>query len=131
MISASKFGPASFLFLAILVISMTGCSSESVSPVDNPNDSEVKEFGVIAKNWEFDPDTITVNKGDSVRLSVRSVDVRHGIAIPAFRVNSVLEPGSVSEIKFVADKTGTFEFSCSVQCGSGHGDMKGLLIVNE
>ena len=120
------------LFLGLLVVAIAaGCAS----PFDQPDpvvpDAEVRQFTVVARNWEFNPDTITVDRGDTVRLSVESIDVRHGIAIPAFRVNKVLEPGSKVEIEFVADRAGTFEFSCSVQCGSGHGDMKGLLVVNE
>jgi len=33
-------------------------------------------------------------------------------------------------VEFVADEKGSFEFSCSVYCGEGHGSMDGKLIVN-
>lgn len=97
--------------------------------VEAPRASEVKTFTMTAKQWEFSPDTITVNKGDTVVLSVRSIDVAHGFALPEFGVNERLEPGKVVEVEFVADKTGTFSFFCSVVCGAGHGDMKGTLVV--
>jgi cytochrome c oxidase subunit 2 len=90
---------------------------------------EVKTFDITAKQWQFVPDTITVNKGDRVVLSIRSVDVTHGISIPDFGVNERLEPGKVTEVEFVADKTGTFSFVCSVFCGAGHSNMRGTLIV--
>lgn len=34
--------------------------------------NEVKEFNVIAKNWGFDPSTITVNKGDKIILMLKA-----------------------------------------------------------
>lgn len=89
----------------------------------------VREFSITAKQWEFVPDAIAVKKGDTVRLSVKSVDVSHGMAIPDFGVNEVLQPGKTVNIEFVADKAGVFSFFCSVQCGSGHTGMRGSLVV--
>ena len=90
---------------------------------------EVKEFTMTAKQWEFIPGTITVNKGDTVKLTITSTDVAHGFNLPEFEVSERLDVGTPVEVEFVADKTGTFTFSCSVPCGSGHGGMKGTLIV--
>jgi heme/copper-type cytochrome/quinol oxidase subunit 2 len=33
-------------------------------------------------------------------------------------------------VEFVADKPGAFSFACAEYCGSGHGRMKGRLVVN-
>src|SRR6185295_15264566 len=89
----------------------------------------VKEFTVTAKDWEFAPAVITVNKGDTVRLKATSLDKTHGLAIPDFNVNARLEPGKTQTVEFVADKAGTFSYVCSVFCGEGHSRMKGTLIV--
>ena len=91
--------------------------------------SNVKSFSITAKNWDFVPNTITVNKGDKVKLSLTSVDVEHGFKLPDFGVKVDLAPGKTEVVEFVADKVGTFSFSCSVFCGSGHREMKGTLIV--
>jgi cytochrome c oxidase subunit 2 len=91
--------------------------------------AQVRTFNITAKQWDFSPSTITVSQGDTVRLNVTSTDVAHGIAISAFGVNERLEPGKTTAIEFIADKKGTFTFFCSVFCGSGHGSMKGTLIV--
>jgi cytochrome c oxidase subunit II len=99
-------------------------------PPDEPVSSEVKEFTMTAKQWDFEPSTITVNQGDTVKLSIESVDVAHGFAISAFGVNERLEPGETTNVEFVADESGTFTFFCSVQCGAGHPNMRGQLIVN-
>jgi|SRR3989338_102840 len=90
---------------------------------------EVKEFTMTAKRWEFEPEVIRVNEGDTVRLFIKSIDVAHGFAVPDFGVNERLNPGQTVKVEFVADKTGIFTFFCSVQCGSGHSSMNGQLIV--
>ena len=92
-------------------------------------ETNVKEFDVVASQWKFSPNTIEVNEGDSVVLNVRSVDVAHGIAIPGFGINEYLSPGQTVRMEFIADRKGTFTFSCSVSCGVGHSGMVGKLIV--
>jgi|GEM_PF-909755 cytochrome c oxidase subunit 2 len=96
-----------------------------------PSSSETKEFMITAEQFKFTPKTITVTKGDKVKLTVTSLDVSHGLKIPEFDVNVQVEKDETKSVEFVADKAGTFTFSCSVVCGSGHGDMQGTLIVNE
>jgi len=99
---------------------------------DEPSDdvASVKRFSVIAKRWDFSPSTIEVDEGDTVIMNIESVDVSHGFVISAFGVSEFLSPGNTVSIEFVADKAGSFPFFCNVQCGSGHGSMRGTLIVN-
>ena len=97
--------------------------------VEEP-ESGVKEFRIIARQWEYIPETIEVNQGDRVRLVITSVDVTHGYAIPSYGINKRLVPGRETIIEFTADKKGTFTPYCTVQCGAGHSTMRGTLIVN-
>ena len=90
---------------------------------------EVKEFKMTAKQFQFEPATIEVSKGDKVKLVVTSVDVPHGFSIPEYGINQRLDPGKPVTIEFKADKEGTFTAFCSVFCGSGHSSMKGKIIV--
>src|SRR3989344_4884870 len=92
-------------------------------------DTGVKEFTITAKQFQFEPATIEVNKGDRVKLVITSMDVPHGFKIAEYGINERLEPGKPVTIEFVADKEGTFTTFCSVACGAGHGSMKGQLIV--
>ena len=89
----------------------------------------VKDFTITARQWQFDPSTITVQQGDMVKLSIQSMDVTHGFSLSAFGINEQLSPGKTVNIEFVADKKGTFPFACSVVCGSGHTGMRGTLVV--
>ena len=92
-------------------------------------DSKIKEFDMTARQWAFEPSTIMVKEGDTVRLNIKNEDVAHGFAIFEFNVNERLPPGKTTTIEFTADKKGEYTFFCSVQCGKGHGGMKGKLIV--
>lgn len=92
-------------------------------------ESTIKEFDMIAKKWDFEPDTITVNEGDTVILHITSIDVTHGFGLSAFGINKDLREGETINIEFVADQKGTFTFRCTVSCGSGHSGMNGQLIV--
>ncbi len=96
-----------------------------------PAAAQIREITLTAKKWEFEPSTIEVNKGDRVVLTITSEDVKHGFAIDDFGVAITLEPGKTITTEFIADKTGTFDFYCSVYCGSGHGGMVGKLVVKE
>ena len=122
---------AAFFTIFYLVQDDDNISGEVVGDIGPQalSSGEVKEFTIIASQWKFDPNSITVNKGDTVRLKIISTDVAHGIAIPDYRINEYLSPGQTVNIEFTADRKGTFIFACSVSCGVGHTGMKGKLIV--
>lgn len=86
-------------------------------------------ISMIAKQWAFEPGKIVVKQGDTVVLEVTSTDVDHGFLLPGYGINLELKPGQTKTVTFLANKKGTFTFSCNVFCGSGHGSMKGSLVV--
>ena len=86
---------------------------------------------VTAKRFGFEPPTIEVTEGESVRLLVKSADGVHGFQIKKLRVNSLIPRGGKPvTIDFVAATPGTYEILCSEECGDGHESMKGSLVVN-
>lgn len=108
----------------------------SPSEASEPTVTQTREITMTAKNWQFDPSTIEVNKGDHVVLTITSVDVTHGFALPDFDINVNLAPGKTVTVEFDADTAGTFDFFCSVFCGRGddghgHKTMRGKLVVKE
>ena len=96
-----------------------------------PATSGVHEIKMTAKKYQFDPNTITVKKGEKVRLVITALDRDHGFKLDAYDINQKLKKGDPATIEFTADKAGTFPFQCSDFCGLGHGKMKGKLIVEE
>src|SRR4051812_29641045 len=84
---------------------------------------------VTARKFEFSPSVIELKVGVPVILEFRSADRRHGFALPDLHVDEQIEAGEVKRIRIVPDKPGTFEFHCSVFCGSGHEEMSGQVVV--
>jgi heme/copper-type cytochrome/quinol oxidase subunit 2 len=98
--------------------------------VGGPDVEMVKTIDVVASRFQFEPATISVVQGDTVRLRLRSADRTHSFAIRAFRVKALIpKAGEAVTVEFVADQAGTFDFTCAEYCGTGHAGMKGRLVV--
>jgi cytochrome c oxidase subunit II len=125
MISKRNIG--SILLVSIIALSL----AVAIRAADDATSGPVHEFKMTASSYDFDPDVITVKKGEKVRLIITATDRRHGIKIDGYDIDQVLAPGDPTTIEFAADKSGEFEFKCSVYCGFGHRKMKGKLVVEE
>src|SRR5260370_35072281 len=91
--------------------------------------NEVHEIKVTAKKYEFDPNPITVKKGEHVRLLITALDHDHGFKIEEFNINQLIKKGTTAKIDLTPEKTGTFNFHCSHFCGMGHCKMHGELLL--
>ena len=79
---------------------------------------------MTAQRFAFEPNEITVKKGEPVVLVIKSKDVIHGLVIEDLGVRTTeLKKGEATELKFDPETTGTFEGKCAHFCGKGHGSM--------
>lgn len=147
-----KFGGVAFLIFFIPVLLLSGCNVQDESFVKAQKIIEynehkyddlevsgelvdgVREIHVKAYQFFFTPDKIVVNKGERVRLIISAEDIPHGFEIEGFAIedydiDTIIRPGFPLTLEFTADKTGVWEFICSIYCGFGHSTMKGLFIV--
>lgn len=85
--------------------------------------SNSRRIEVTSKRFAFEPAEITIQKGEAVDLVLKSDDVQHGVRIRELNIDLRVAKGKPAEVKFTADKVGTFVGHCSVFCGSGHGKM--------
>ena len=91
--------------------------------------SSVKEFTVVGDNFSFAPSTMKVKKGDTVKITFKNNKGFHDFRIDEFNVATKQMGGGKQEtVQFVATKTGSFEYYCSVGEHRAMG-MKGTLIV--
>ena len=97
----------------------------TVPPVVQKTDT----FLVTAQNFSFSLKEMRVKKGDKVRITLTNTEGSHDLVIDAFNVNTGrLAAGETKTVEFIASKTGTFEYYCSVGEHRNMG-MKGNLIV--
>lgn len=91
--------------------------------------SAVKEFTVTGSNYSFDPKTMSVVKGETVKIIFKNADGTHDLVIDEFNVHTKrIRAGEEDSVQFIADKAGTFEYYCSVGNHRAMG-MKGTLTV--
>ncbi|MFH1404292.1 MAG: plastocyanin/azurin family copper-binding protein [Candidatus Altiarchaeota archaeon] len=117
---------------------MTGKDESGMTQKDDEtmmqNDGDAKAFSLSGVNFKFLMDgvenpEIRVKRGDRVRIEFTSTQGLHDWVVDEFnaRTERLQAPGSAS-IEFTADKTGTFEYYCSVGQHRQMG-MKGNLVV--
>lgn len=91
--------------------------------------SEVKTFTVEGQNFSYSPSTISVSKGDKVKIIFKNVGGTHDWNLDEFGAKTpIIQTGQTAEVTFTADKAGTFEYYCSVGSHRAMG-MVGTLTV--
>ncbi len=104
-------------------------NSPSGEPSGAMKESTTKEFTVTGQNFSFSLDQITVNKGDKVKITFKNSGGTHDFIIDELHVASKrISTGEEDTVEFTADKTGEFEYYCSVDNHRQMG-MKGTLTV--
>jgi heme/copper-type cytochrome/quinol oxidase subunit 2 len=88
-------------------------------------------FRIEASRFAYSPSILRVNPGDRVTLELASSDVVHGLAIDGYDLQMTADPSQSTRLTFVADRSGTFRFHCSVTCGPLHPFMIGKIKVGE
>lgn len=118
--------------LGILLISGCYHAVKSIStPVQEiESTGEIKEFIVEGSEFKFSPTSMTVNKGDKVKLTFKNIGLAgHNFVIGDLGVStSVISGGSTEMVEFIASKSGTFAFYCSVP-GHRSAGMEGQISI--
>jgi cytochrome c oxidase subunit 2 len=82
-----------------------------------------RKIEITAKRYSFDPNEITVKKGESVVLAIHSTDVTHGFEVKGLGINAEIPNGRVTEVPLTPAETGDFDGQCNHFCGEDHGSM--------
>ena len=92
-------------------------------------EASVKEFTVAGTPFKMDPAEIKVKQGDRVKITFKNEEGFHNLTIKDFNVATKnIQKGEQETIEFTADKTGVFEYNCTVPTHTEKG-MVGQLIV--
>lgn len=103
---------------------MPQASVTTMPPAGVPTGT-VKSFAISGTEFAFSPNTLTVNKGDTVKVTLtNNGNYPHNFTITELNVQGkTISPGQSDTVTFTADKAGTFQYFCSVP---GHKD-KGMV----
>lgn len=94
-----------------------------------PNTQALNPITVEGGSFKYNPNQITVKKGQPVKIILESKDLMHDFVIDELNVKSTqAKAGESVEVAFTPTQTGSFEFYCSVGNHRAMG-MKGTLIV--
>ena len=131
-------------FVLLGLVLASGCvqqgAKEQKNLSTNINESQnfqFKEFNLDIKRTGFFPSTITVFKGDHVRIYAKAEydpGVTHSFTIDEFNINAPVTAKLTGErtdvIEFVADKPGIFTYYCGM-CPKTYPRISGQLVVKE
>jgi cytochrome c oxidase subunit 2 len=92
---------------------------------------EPRVIVITAKRFEFSPNQITLAKGETVKLQIKSEDVTHGLFVRPLGIDTDIVPGRVTELTVTPEAAGTYRAICDHFCGAGHGGMKMTIVVRE
>jgi len=106
---------------------------ETETVVENKTEDKVinttKEFTVTGTNYKFEPSMMSVNVGDTVKITFKDINGFHDFVIDEFNVaTKKLNTGNEQTVTFTADKAGSFQYYCSVGSHRSMG-MQGVLVV--
>ena len=90
-----------------------------------------KTITITAHRFAFEPNQITLKKGEPVVLQLTTGDVTHGFFLKPLKIDELIEPGKTTEVKITPEIAGTFTTICDHFCGSNHGNMKMTIVVEE
>jgi len=84
----------------------------------------VSVINVVASNWQFTPNTITVAAGRAVTLRLTSASGVHGIQSNELGIPlTAIKPGQFVQTTFIPKAAGTYVIHCAIECGAGHSNM--------
>ncbi|MFD0669931.1 cupredoxin domain-containing protein [Cohnella sp. GCM10027633] len=124
------------IVLALFALfALSGCGNSNDNNANSPSapasspgaggGGETQEITLNAVNWEFSVPEIKAKVGDTLKLTLNNEKGAHGVQIDDLNVK--IKNGETATIKL--DKAGTYDFYCNIQCGQGHDNMVGQIIV--
>lgn len=119
MVRGLALGAVGLMILAVVVAPSPGSAGRPTS----------RTLRIEASSFAYAPAIVEVQPGDTVEIELVSTDVVHGLYLEGYDVALTADPGQTARASFIADRSGSFRFYCSVSCGALHPFMTGRLRV--
>jgi nitrosocyanin len=111
------------LALGLLLVGTAQAKDQKFTVVINAYDTTIPELnveGVTVKNIRAfnvlnEPETLVVEKGDSVKITINNKSpISEGFSIDEYGIKEVIKAGETKTITFKADKVGAFTIWCQL-----------------
>ena len=128
------------ILFILSILTISACTPKDTGQTTTTQGGTKIVSMVIGHTFYQPPDTITVNKGDKVRIEATAAQGtgshKHGIAIDEYGINKAVtteDKNNPTIIEFTADKQGTFKIYCK-SClegpyGENHPKIEAKLVV--
>lgn len=119
-----RFGKYLAIFAAtlLLVCPVFGQAQQGTT-ASTPSATPVRTIEIQAKRFEFVPSSITLKKGETVKLELTSDDVTHSLLVPGLGIDGKMTEGHITDVVVTPTKVGDFSGRCAIYCGKGHRKM--------
>jgi cytochrome c oxidase subunit II len=100
-----------------------------------PKDAMIIASTAKMWKWSFEyegnkqSDTLYVPINKPIKLTLKSLDVIHGMFIPSFRIKQDVVPGRPNFVWFIPQELGEYNIMCSAYCGVLHSSMLAVIKV--
>lgn len=84
---------------------------------------------IAARKFEFAPKEVTLKRGETVVLHLTSLDRPHGFLQKDLGIDADIVPSKPVDVTLRPTASGRYTVICDDYCGSGHGNMKMVLVV--
>jgi cytochrome c oxidase subunit II len=117
---SKRLGQLAFILTAVLAAIALASQMAAAHPT----------IDIVASNWKFTPNKITIQVNDPTTLRLTSSSGVHGIESDDLGIpKTTITPGSFQLVTFTPTKPGTYVLHCAVICGPGHADMTLTIVV--
>lgn len=113
------------------VLALAGGLSPAVKSNDTKHATQPRVISIVAHRFAFEPREVTLKKGETVTLQLKTEDVQHGFYIRGMKVDEEILPDKPTEFTITPEKAGTFQTICDHFCGTGHKGMQMTIVVQE
>ena len=108
--------------LAVIALFSTSVADARVADA-RVDDATPQVIEIHAKKFGYQPEEITLHKGQAYKLHLTSDDVPHSLRIAPLDVNAVMKPGAFNDVLVTPAQPGEYRGDCGVFCGPGHKKM--------
>jgi cytochrome c oxidase subunit 2 len=90
---------------------------------------DVPVVEITAKRFAFTPNSITLKKGQTVKIRLHSEDVTHGFFLRPLKLDEEIPAGQTVEVTVTPQVAGSFTTICDHFCGANHSNMNMTIVV--